>query len=242
MLLQAIVFDFDGVIADTEPIHLRAFQEELLALGFSLSERDYLDRYLGVSDREGFEAVSRDQGRPLDAAMVDLMIARKSVRMRAEAASASPVFPGVPDRVREWSQTVPVAIASGALRVEIEAILAAVALSSCFSTIVSADDPVASKPSPAPYQLALERLAAATGRSAAFDPACCVAIEDSRWGIASAKRAGLRVVGVTSSYPALDLSEADMVVSTVADLTLGALRSLVTCPETGPGPIPARLP
>jgi beta-phosphoglucomutase-like phosphatase (HAD superfamily) len=119
MLLQAIVFDFDGVIADTEPIHLRAFQEELLALGFSLSERDYLDRYLGVSDREGFEAVSRDQGRPLDAAMVDLMIARKSVRMRAEAASASPVFPGVPDRVREWSQTVPVAIASGALRVEI---------------------------------------------------------------------------------------------------------------------------
>ena len=227
MPLQAIIFDFDGVIADTEPIHLRGFQEELLAQGISLSERDYFDRYLGMSDREGFEAVSRDQGRPLDGEVVDLMILRKTVRVQALAASASPVFPGVPDRVREWSEAVPLAIASGALRVEIEAILAGVALRRCFSTIVSADDPVAGKPSPASYLLALDQLAAATGRAAAFDPGCCVAIEDSRWGIAAARRAGLRVVGVTSSYAASALAEADLVVSSVADLTLGALRSLV---------------
>jgi beta-phosphoglucomutase len=242
MPLQAIVFDFDGVIADTEPIHLRGFQEELVAHGYSLSERDYLDRYLGVSDREGFEAVSRDQGRPLDATVIDLMIARKSARVQALAASPSPVFPGVPERVREWSLAVPVAIASGALRVEIEAILNGAALRSCFGTIVSADDPVVGKPSPAPYLLALEQLATATGRTAAFDPGYCVALEDSRWGIESAKRAGLRVVGVASSYPASALGEADLVVSTVADLTLGALRALVDCPDTGPRPVSARVP
>lgn len=227
MPLQAIVFDFDGVIANTEPIHLRAFQEELRAQGLSLSERDYVDRYLGMSDRECFEAMSRDQGRPLDGAVIDRMVSRKSVRVQALATAASPVFPGVPDCVREWSRAVPVAIASGAPRVEIEAVLAGAALLPFFSTMVSADDPVAGKPSPAPYVLALERLAIATGRASAFDPGCCVAIEDSRCGIAAAKRAGLRVVGVASSYPASELAGVDLIVSAVADLTLCALQTLV---------------
>jgi beta-phosphoglucomutase-like phosphatase (HAD superfamily) len=99
------------------------------------------------------------------------------------------------------------------------------ALDTCFPVIVSADDPVASKPSPEPYQLALARLGGGT-----FVPSACVAIEDSRWGIVSARAAGMRVVGVTSSYAADALSEADLVVSSVADLSLTVLGQLVDGP------------
>lgn len=229
MPLQAIVFDFDGVIADTEPVHLQAFQAELASLGLALSQQDYLDRYLGVTDREGFELVARDQGRELSGDVVEQLIRQKTVRMQALLASAPLVFPGVEDRVRDLARHVPIAIASGALRAEIEAVLSAVGLRSCFPVIVSADDPIEGKPSPAPYVLAMKRLAAA-GHAAEFDPAQCVAIEDSRWGITSAKAAGMRVVGVTTSYSAEALAEADCVITGVADLSLSLLTELADRP------------
>ena len=226
MSLQAIVFDFDGVIADTEPVHLRAFQAELAGLGLSLSQQDYLDRYLGVTDREGFAVVARDQGRELTEDIVEQLVRQKTARMQALLASTPLVFPGVEDRVRDLARHVPIAIASGALRAEIEAVLSAVGLRSCFPVIVSADDPVEGKPSPAPYLLAMERLAEAAQAARGFDPARCVAVEDSRWGITAAKAAGMRVVGVTTSYSAEALGDADCVIAGVADLSLELLSDL----------------
>jgi beta-phosphoglucomutase len=230
MSLQAIVLDFDGVIADTEPAHLRAFQEELAGVGLTLSRQDYLDRYLGYTDREVFEMVTRDNGAPLPPDAIERLVAQKSVRLKTIVAGVTLVFPGVADRVREWSKTLPVAIASGALRGEIEAVLDTVGIRDCFQTIVSADDPVQGKPSPEPYQLALSRVASMNGLDDLLDPASCVAIEDSRWGIVSAKAAGMRVVGVTSSYPASALRDADCVVESVAAVSLDLLKSLAAGP------------
>lgn len=228
MPLQAIVFDFDGVIADTEPVHLMAFQEGLASIGLSLSREDYLSTYLGVTDREAFTLVASAQGRLLTDGEIDRLIQEKTARMQALLTATPLVFAGVEDRVREFAAQVPVAIASGALRAEILAVLTAVGLAASIPVIVSADDPVDGKPSPAPYLLALERLAAHARADGGFDPSRCVAIEDSHWGISAAKAAGMRVVGVTSSYSADALAAADHVVGSVAELTVETLRQVTS--------------
>ena len=229
---DALVFDFDGVIADTEPLHLRAFQEVLGERGLSLVEADYFARYLGLNDREGFAAVARDHGQRLSSADVDTMIATKTLRFQALVAIAPVVYPGVAARVREWDARVPVAIASGALRAEIELILEAVGIRGCFPVIVSADDPVSSKPSPDPFRRALtevERSARWASAGRRLDPSRCVAIEDSRWGIEAAKGAGMRVVGVSTSYPAEELRAADVVIGATAELTEDVVAAALSC-------------
>src|SRR5687767_1787360 len=115
---------------------------------------------------------------------------------------------------------------SGALRHEIEEVVDAAGMSELFSTIVASGDTPDSKPSPAPYRLAFERLRAITGRD--LQPGRCVAIEDSRWGIESARGAGLRCVGLTTSYPAGELVGAELVADGLKTLTLPALDRLVS--------------
>jgi beta-phosphoglucomutase len=138
--------------------------------------------------------------------------------------AGSVLFPGAADFIRSAAAAVPIAIASGALRHEIDEIVEAAGLATFFSTIVASGDTPESKPSPAPYLLAFERLRERFGRD--LDPRRCVAIEDSRWGLVSAGGAGLRLVGVTNSYPAHELPEAELIVSGLDALTLPQLDRL----------------
>jgi HAD superfamily hydrolase (TIGR01509 family) len=222
--LQAIVFDFDGVIANSEPLHLLAFQQALAEDGVELSATDYYSRYLGYDDVGMFEALGRDRGLPMDGGRVTELVSRKGDRMQDLLRSGSVVFPGALDFIREAAAAVPIAIASGALRHEIDEIIDAAGIANLFATIVAAGDTPESKPSPAPYRLAFEQLREKTGR--ALDPRRSVAIEDSRWGLESARGAGLRLVGVTSSYSAGELSSAELVVEGLGTLTLPALDKL----------------
>jgi HAD superfamily hydrolase (TIGR01509 family) len=135
------------------------------------------------------------------------------------------LFPGAAEFIRDAAAAVPIAIASGALRREIDEVVDAAGIAGLFSTIVASGDTAESKPSPQPYRLAFERLCEVTGR--ALDPRRCVAIEDSRWGLDSARGAGLRCVGVTNSYPARELASAELVAGGLNALTLAALDRLV---------------
>jgi beta-phosphoglucomutase-like phosphatase (HAD superfamily) len=110
------------------------------------------------------------------------------------------------------------------LRNEILDILTGARLDQLFTTIVAAGDTPQSKPSPAPYMLAYERLVQITALD--LDRRRCVAIEDSRWGLESARGAGLRLVGVTSSYKADELKDAELITSGLAALTIEALDRL----------------
>ena len=222
--LQAIVFDFDGVIANSEPLHLLAFQQALAEDGVELSATDYYSRYLGYDDVGMFEALGRDRGMSMQSARVAELVARKGDRMQDLMRSGSVVFPGALEFIREAAAAVPIAIASGALRHEIDEIIDAAGVADLFATIVAAGDTPESKPSPAPYRLAFEQLRERTGR--ALDPRRSVAIEDSRWGLESARGAGLRLVGVTNSYSAGELSSAELVVDGLSALTLPALDKL----------------
>jgi len=222
--LQAIVFDFDGVIANSEPLHLTAFQRALADEDVELTADDYYTRYLGYDDVGAFEALGRDRGLPMGPDRVAALVTRKGERMQEMLRTGSVLFPGAIEFVREAAAVVPIAIASGALRHEIDEIIEAAGIADLFAAIVAAGDTPESKPSPAPYRLAFERLREQTGRD--LDPRRSVAIEDSRWGLESARGAGLRLVGVTTSYAADELAGAELVVEGLQVLTLRALDQL----------------
>jgi beta-phosphoglucomutase len=222
--LQAIVFDFDGVIADSEPMHLKAFQQALTEEGIALGRDEYFSRYLGYDDVGMFEALARDRELPMSDRHITALVTRKGEKLQAMLNGGDVLFPGAAAFIRDAAAAVPIAIASGALRHEIVEIIEGAGLSHHFATIVASGDTPEGKPSPAPYLLAFERLRLAAGT--ALDPARCVAIEDSIWGLESARGAGLRCVGVTTSYPAERLAGAELIVDGLKSLTVDALEQL----------------
>jgi beta-phosphoglucomutase-like phosphatase (HAD superfamily) len=210
MSLRAIVFDFDGVIANSEPLHFQAFRDVLSAHGLAFDERDYYARYLGFDDVGVFQAVGAERGADWTRARIGEMVADKAVRLEALEHDASILFPGAAEAIRRAAATVPIAIASGARGDEIRRVLNRENLASYFSAIVGAEDTPVSKPAPDPYLHALALLAPATGTN--LKGAECVAIEDSIWGLASARSAGLKTVAVTHTYDAAALGGADLVI------------------------------
>jgi HAD superfamily hydrolase (TIGR01509 family) len=151
------------------------------------------------------------------------MVAEKAARMERLESEQSVLFPGASEAVTRLAPHYPLAIASGALRVEILRTLERERLIHHFQVIIGAEDAPASKPAPDPYLRAVELLAI-PGRPV-VRPADCVAIEDSRWGLESARAAGLRTVAVTHTYPAEALASADKIVSGLDALTREFLRS-----------------
>ena len=224
-VLQAVFFDFDGVIADTEPLHLRAYQAVLQADGIDLNKSEYYARYLGYDDVGLFDALTKDRHISLSNEKIDEWVAAKSSIVEEMLSSDSILFPGAAACVRMFAEQVPLAVASGALGPEIEIVLQHAGLRGSFTAIASASDGVRGKPAPDLYLLAMAKL---KDRSpGAIDPAACIAIEDSRWGLEAAQRAGLRCVAVTHTYPAAELGKADLVVETLSDLTLSSIEALI---------------
>jgi beta-phosphoglucomutase len=222
--LRAIVFDFDGVIANSEPLHLRAFQDVLAVEGVTLSEDDYYARYLGYDDVGVFRLIGTEHGARWPPEHIGALVARKAIRIEALERNVSILFPGAAAAIRRAAAAVPIAIASGALGAEIRRVLDREDLTRLFTTIVAAEDSPASKPAPDPYVRAVAQLSAAVHEPLA--PRDCVAVEDSIWGLESARAAGLRTVAVTQTYRATALSAADLVIGSVGDLSLLSLAHL----------------
>jgi beta-phosphoglucomutase-like phosphatase (HAD superfamily) len=222
-VLKAIVFDFDGVLANSEPLHLQAYQDVLAVEGIALGETDYYTRYLGYDDVGAFAAIGKDRGRVWTPADIERLVRRKAVHFERLEDEVSVLFPGAANAVRRASIAYPIAIASGARGEEIHRVLDREALTSCFTAIVAAEDTPRSKPSPDPYLRVVELLSQAVGT---VEPAECVALEDSRWGLQSAHAAGLRTVAVAQTYERSALAEADLVIETIDDMDLLALARL----------------
>ena len=210
-MIKAIVFDFDGVLADSEPLHLRAYQEVLSALGITLTHDEYYAHYLGYDDEVVFTTLAAAHGFELDARRLDALIAEKGRVFDAIIESGDLLYPSAVSCVERMAAAFPLGIASGALRHEIEAILRGGRLNHHFRFIIASGDTPESKPAPDPYRRAVE-LHAVT-------PSECLAIEDSGWGIESAKAAGLWCVAVTNTYPRNQLAMADRVIDSLDELT-----------------------
>jgi beta-phosphoglucomutase len=218
MNVAAVIFDFDGVIADTERLHLGAFREVFDTRGWALSEQDYFDRYLGCDDHGLVVAYARDNSLALSPEDVSDLVARKTQAFSRHLTSPEVLFPNAAAAIRALAEQFAVGIASGALRGEIEAILSAAGIRELFEVIVGADDVTAHKPAPDPY------LAAAAGLGVM--PRACVAIEDSQAGIQAARAAGMRVIGVTTTSPEHLLTGAEVVVTSLADVSPALVEKL----------------
>ena len=223
-MLQAIVFDFDGVIADSEPMHLRAYQSVLEKDGIELTRADYYNLYLGFDDSGLFRALAKDRGIAVTDDTVDSWIESKSQIVEDMLSSDSVLFPGAAACIQLLARRFPLAIASGALAPEIELVLDTTGLGGCFKVIASGSDGVRGKPAPDLYLLALAKLR----NVVPVEAASCVAIEDSHWGLEAARQAGLRTVAITHTYPAAKLPSADLVVDRLNDITISALEQLCT--------------
>lgn len=217
-MIRAIVFDFDGVIADSEPLHLRALQDVIAPLALEISRTEYYDRYLGYDDVGTFRAIGEQKGVEFTDEDIASLIAAKSVVYQSLVAAGGVLFAGASACIERLAPHYPLGIASGALRHEIEAILRAGALDGRFRFIVASGETLTGKPAPDPYL----RAAALHGIPAGS----CVAIEDSRWGIESAAAAGMRSIGITHTYPAHELSSADVIVESLEQLTPELIRTL----------------
>jgi beta-phosphoglucomutase len=217
-MVKAVVFDFDGVLADSEPLHLAAAQEVFASLGLTLTREEYYARYLGFDDETMFRALAGDRGWSLSPEQVAALVAEKARVFDRVIQGTDVLFPGAAECVERLAGEFPLAIASGALRHEIEMILKRARLDRHIKFIVASGDTPNSKPAPDPY--------ARAAQLHAMPPAACVAIEDSRWGIESARAAGLRCVGITTTYPASELATADRVVSSLDEFSADLIRGL----------------
>jgi HAD superfamily hydrolase (TIGR01509 family) len=221
--LRAVLFDFDGVIVDSEPLHFGALRDALAPEGILIDAAEYAREYLAYDDRGAIRTALERHGHAWDGERVERIARRKAERFE-KLLPTVPWLPGARELVRALASEVPLAIASGALRAEIEAILVAGGLRDAFGAIVGAEDVVSGKPHPEPYLRAMDALRRA---APGLEPAECVVIEDSMPGIAAARAAGMTVVAVTNSYPAERLTAAQHVVDSLERVSPESLRALL---------------
>jgi beta-phosphoglucomutase len=208
---EAVIFDFDGVLVDTEPMHYRAFFEVLDPLGMGFPWKEYVAIYMGFDDRDAFREAFRAKGVDLDDANLAKLVAAKSRAFLDGIRNGVTAFPGAVPMIESLHAAGrPLALCSGALRCDIDPILAGLGVARCFDVIVSADDVRRSKPDPESYALAFRRLSE-TYLPSLTDHGKSIAVEDTPAGIRSAKGAGLRVLAVTNSYGEAELAEADWI-------------------------------
>ena len=225
-MLHAVIFDFDGVIVNSEPLHFQAYQDVLKPRGLGFSWDDYLSIYLGFDDRDCFRLHFKQAGRTLDETDLANLVRAKGEAFlaRVERGEAAP-YPGVVDLIRKTAGRIPVAICSGALPGDIHPVLDRLGLASVFRVMVTAADVKNSKPDPACYVLTVDKLQTAYPERG-IRPGTCVAIEDSPWGITAAHEAGIPVVGVTNMVSAETLKEAEAVVDSLERLSWRDLERL----------------
>ena len=219
--LQALIFDFDGVIANTEPLHFAGLHHTLKEIGIELTEREYYADYLGYDDRGCILAALAANHRPADAATVQRLMKRKAEAYLESVKHHQVIFPGVTELVRAAARTYPLAIASGALRHEIEYILETAGLRQAFLSITSAEDVTRGKPDPQPFLLALKAL---QEHDATLSPASCLVIEDSLPGVRGAVAAGMKVLAVANTHTIQDLQEAHAIAHSLSEINLSELR------------------
>src|SRR3990172_583854 len=181
-MLKAVIFDFDGVITDSEILHFRAFNEVLKQYGVQLTTQEYYKTYLGFSDVDCFKRLI-DEGRlAIGQNPIGALVKRKTAVFENLAKNEGKLIEGVRDFLAMLSANcIPMCICSGALLPEIEITLGDAGLRRYFETIVSAEQVKKGKPHPEGFLLALEKLNA--NRSKPIEPQQCVVIEDSNWGL-----------------------------------------------------------
>jgi beta-phosphoglucomutase len=227
-MLRTVIFDFDGVITDSEILHLRAFNNVLARYDIEIATKDYYKEYLGFTDFDCFKMLVDKRLLKLDdEGQIRSLIAQKNEIFKKLAVTDGNIMEGVRDFLNMLRKNeIPMAICSGAVMAEIELILQQANLRTYFEVIVSGEQVTKGKPSPEGFLLTLQRLN--QNRADSILPTQCVVIEDSHWGLEAGKAAKMHTVAITTSYDAEQLTQAEKIVSKLSDLSIDELQQLCT--------------
>ena len=227
-MLKAVIFDFDGVITDSEILHLRSFNRVLAQqYGVEITTKSYYKDYLGLTDFECFKLVADERQLALDNQQIANLMKQKTQIFEELAKAEGRIIEGVRDFLKMLEQNnILMAICSGAVLAEIELILEEARLRHFFTVIVSADQIKKGKPHPEGFLLTLQKLN--HERHDLISGKQCIVIEDSHWGLKAAKAAGMHTIAVTNSYAADQLTLAEKIVARLSELGIGDIQQLCT--------------
>jgi len=224
-MFRAVIFDFDGVITDSEVLHLREFNQSLVTYGVEISTKDYYTNYLGFSDFDCYKTLVDNGLLKIDELQIDGIIQEKSKIFEVLTKTEGRTIEGVHEFLQMLEKNkIPMAICSGSLLVEIEIMLEESRLRHFFAEIVSAEQVKKGKPHPEGFILALQKLN--KNCTPPITVGECIIIEDSQWGLQAGKAAGMHTIAVTNSYDAEQLTIAEKIVTHLNELTINDLQQL----------------
>ena len=225
----AVIFDFDGVLFESEQFHCEALVQVLAEFGVDIDWAEYAERYVGLSDQEIFERLI-ERCPSLGQVDADEALRRKWRLYESLTSRGIAPIDGVGELVnRLRNDDIPMAICSGSRRSEIERLLEQASLASNFEAIVATEDVSASKPSPEGYLLALQRL---RSRHAGLSAGQCIVFEDAAAGILAARSAGMRAVALRKSYGDVGQAEPHAHIAAFNDATADFLHGLIVAPSS----------
>jgi HAD superfamily hydrolase (TIGR01509 family) len=221
--VRAILFDFNGVLVDDEPLHFDLLRRVLGEEGLDLDEEEYWAEYVGYDDRAAIRLFLERAGRPAAAVQVTRLGVRKAAYYRDFIQEHGyRFFPGALELVRSAAAAhMTLGLVSGALRSEIEPALRQAQLLGVFKALVAAEDVQESKPSPEGYRLGIQQLNTRPPLpERLFHAHEVVAIEDTTAGLEAAREAGLRTLGVAHTHGHDHLRGAERVAESLDEVTV----------------------
>jgi beta-phosphoglucomutase len=220
-LLRAMIFDFDGILVDSEPAIIKVYQQLAGREGWQLTEEEYYRDYLALDDRATVAQLYHRHKRELSVDLRDELIRWKRETYLEAIRDGLPALPGAMEFVRRCASLCPLAIASGSLRDEVEYLLCKLELRDRFAVISTAEASEHSKPHPELYLNALAGLRRLEClRNTGLETSECLAFEDAPAGIEAAHAARIRCAALAHSRPLGELGQADWVFREFAEIQL----------------------
>ena len=220
-MLNAVIFDFDGVIVDSETLHHKLFNEIFSPYNIHIPWEDYHHLYIGFDDENAIKTAFKANKKRISKKLIKELIDKKaSLFEEALKNKEANIFPGAIELIKSIPARLPVGLCTGALKSDIEPIINGLKIKKFFKSIVTAEDTKKSKPYPDPYIKCLKELDIKNAKKA-------IAIEDTPAGIHSAKEAGMKVLAVTNTFTSRYLHDADAITSSLEDVNRKTLEDLI---------------
>jgi beta-phosphoglucomutase len=222
-MIRAIIFDLDGTIADTEPLHYEAFARVLRTHGIELTLKDYSERLIGLDDRGCFATVLRENRHSVNDDVIKRLIEQKAEVYGAMIAEHDVIYPGAANFVRQCAERFPLMLVTGTLKHEAEAILGSAGLRALFLDVIAAEDVDHGKPAPDGFLAALGRLGFILRPHPSINADECLVFEDTVAGVAAARSAGMHIAAFCQTATSQDLHDAELILPSIREANLDSI-------------------